>query len=145
MELYWDIDEGKIDSTDFFHLLLKYFPDATTFFAEGTIIENDVAECYKKHFEDGDFLPGSQTIFPKSKKFRCRFSETFINEIADLSEIHAEPELLDHLFLYKNDKPILLWHDAFANAILVSQSVPEDVISGFASELDLKYGKAHFG
>jgi hypothetical protein len=145
MELYWDIDEGKIDSTVFFRLLLKYFPDATTFFAEGTVIETDVVECYKRHIEDGGFLPGAQTIFPRSKKFRCKFSEAFINEIADLSELHAEPELLDHLFLYKDDKPILLWHDAFANAILVSRSVSEDVISSFASELGLKYGEANFG
>ena len=145
MNEYWGIDEGKVDSSLFFRLLPKYFLHATTFYAEGTSISLDVIECYTKHLENGEHLPGTQTLFPRSKKFRCSFSPEFMASLALLAEQHAEPELLDHLFLYKGDEPLLEWHDAFANAILISRNVPESIVSGLAKELGLKYGKAGFG
>lgn len=46
MNDYWDIDEGKVDSSLFFRLLAKYFPNATTFYAEGTSISPDVVDFY---------------------------------------------------------------------------------------------------
>lgn len=83
-------------------------------------------------------------MFPRSKKFRCSASSKFMESLADLAEHHAEPELLDHLFLYKTDEPLLEWHDAFANAILIPGKVPESIVAGFAKELGLDYGKAKF-
>lgn len=144
MKSYWEIEEGRIDSTAFFKLLLKYFPHATTFFAEGTSIEQDVRECYRSYAEEGAFLPGEQTAWPRSEKFRCEFTERLINELASLSERHAEPELLDHLFVYKDNEPLLEWHDAFDNVILISRSIHEEVVSGFAHELGLNYTEAAF-
>jgi hypothetical protein len=145
MNKYWGIEEGKVDGSQFFRLLPKYFPEATTFYAEGTSISRDLIEFYKMNFEDGDFLPRRQTIFPRSKKFRCASSHNFMNCLADLAEHHAEPELLDHLFLYKDEEPLIEWHDAFANAILISRKVSETIVAGFANELGLNYGKVDFG
>lgn len=142
MSEYWEIDQGKVDSTEFFRVLPKYFPDATTFYAEGTSISEDIVECYKSHLEEGSYLPGRQTIMPKSEKYRCKFSKEFIEKLVSLSEHHAEPELLDHLSLYKNDEPLLEWHDAFANIILVPKSVEEDIVGRFASHFGLSYETA---
>ena len=90
---------------------------------------------------DGKHLSGAQTILPISKKFRCRFSQQLMARLAALAQIHAEPELLDHLALYKKDEEILFWHDAFANVFLVSRTVPESVVSKFAAELGLGSGE----
>ena len=114
------------------------FLGSTSFFAEGTVISEDVIECYKKHFEEGD-LPGAQTILPKSGKYRCKFSMGLMEELAVLSERHAEPELLDHLSLYKGNEPLLEWHDAFANIILVPRTVGEENVRKFASHFGLGY------
>ncbi len=142
MSKYWEIEEGEVDSTEFFRVLPAYFQDATTFYAEGTSISEDVIQCYKSHSEEGDHLPGSQTIFPRSGKYRCKFSAKLMEELASLAERHAEPEMLDHLSLYKGNEPLLEWHDAFANIILVPQTVAEEKVSSFASHLGLKYGVA---
>ena len=142
MSRYWEIDQGKVDSTEFFRVLPEYFPGATTFFAEGTSISEDVIECYKAHFEEGDYLPGAQTIFPKSGKYRCKFSKELIEELMSLSERHAEPELLDHLSIYKNNEPLMEWHDAFANIILVPKTVDEENVRKFASHFGLGYDEA---
>jgi len=144
MTKYWDIDEGSVDSTTFFSMVHKYFSDATTIYIEGTSIEKDVIELYQRHVEDGDFLPSRQTIWPRSKCFRCKLSEEFINEISQLSQNHAEPELMDHLSVYKGGQAILEWHDAFSNAMLLSKSIPEQTIAAFSKELGLKYGEAKF-
>jgi hypothetical protein len=139
MSRYWEIDQGKVDGSDFFRSLPTYFPDATSFFAEGTSISEGVIECYKKYFEGGAYLPGAQTIWPKSGKYRCKFSKELMEELAALSERHAEPELLDHLSLYKGKEPLLEWHDAFANIILVPRTVTEEVVRKFASHFGLGY------
>ena len=145
MNEYWDIDQGEIDSSLFFRLMAKYFPDVTTFYAEGTGISPDVIEYYERHLDEGEYLPRRQTVFPRSRRFRCSFSPEFMAGLTRLAEHHAEPELLDHLFLYKGNDPLLEWHDAFANAILISRKVPESIVSGLAKELGLNYGKADFG
>jgi hypothetical protein len=72
----WQSETGRVDSVRFFEALWTHFPDATTFYAEGTSIAGDVKGCYRLHQEEGDYLPATQTIFPRSDKFRCRFSSS---------------------------------------------------------------------
>lgn len=144
MNGYWDIEGGRVDSTYFFKLVLSHFGDATVVFVEGTTINSDVLDCYKRHLGKGKYLPGKQTIWPVSKRFGCLFSESLMNELSQLSLTHAESELMDHFFVYEGDHAILEWHDAFANAILISKSIPEEIVASFASELGLEYGEATF-
>lgn len=141
MNKFWEIQEGKVDPSVFFKILIRYFPDATTLFLEGTVIADDVKKCYVKHLETGNYLPGSQTIFPKSNGFRCAFSSGLMDEMALLAEQHSEPELLDHLFLYKGNDSLLEWHDAFANIILLPCSIPEETVSKLSKELGLEFEK----
>ena len=145
MGKYWEIKEGKVDSARFFEALWRRFPEATTLYVEGGSIAPDVKDCYRSHREDGDYLPGAQTIFPRSEKFRCRFSANLVDALAALAEQHAEPELLDHLTLYRDSEELLVWHDAFANLILVSRTVPESVASSFAADLGLEYSSSRAG
>jgi hypothetical protein len=141
MAKYWELDEGKeqVDSARFFDALWKHFPEATTFYAEGTSIARDVKAFYRLHAEEGKYLPRAQTLFPRSAKFRCRISADFAAALSGLAQGHAEQELLDHLVVYKGPEELLFWHDAFANVLLVARSVPEDVVRAFAADLGLPY------
>jgi hypothetical protein len=147
MGKYWELDEGpdKVDSARFFHALWKHFPEATTFYAEGTSIAPDVKDCYRRHAEEGEYLPESQTLWPRSAKFRCRFSAKFMSALSGLAEAHAERELLDHLMVYKGADEVIFWHDAFANVLLVARSVPDTVARAFATDLGLPYGRGQAG
>ncbi|SRR5712691_4036116 len=113
MSEFWEIEEGKVDSARFFKALPKYFPEATTFYAEGTVISDDVRKCYETHREEGKYLPQTQTLFLLSKKFRCKFSTSFMNELSGLAQHHVEPELLHHMSLYRGTEEVVFWHDAF--------------------------------
>jgi hypothetical protein len=136
---YWKIEEGRVDSARFFEALWRHFPDATTFYAEGCAIARDVRDCYTANQEDGGYLPATQTILPRSEKFRCRFSGSLTAALSALAETHAEPELLDHLALYKGSTELLSWPDAFGNVLLVSRAVPEEVVAALAADLGLGY------
>jgi len=98
MGTHWEIDEGRVDSAQFFEALWTHFPQATTFFAEGTSIARDVKDCYVRHADEGPYLPAAQTLFPRASRFRC-FSPSVTSELSSLAQRHAEPELLDHLAL----------------------------------------------
>jgi len=145
MGKYWEISEGRVDSARFFETLWRRFPEATTFYVEGASIARDVRECYRIHREEGEYLPRAQTLVPRSDKFRCRFSANLMGALSALAERHAEPELHDHLVLYRHSEELLVWHDAFANSLLVSRTVPESVVSPFAADLGLRYNSARAG
>jgi hypothetical protein len=89
-------------------------------------------------------LPGASTIWPASKKFRCSFQSKLFYELAVLAENHAEPEILDHLYIYQDTKPLLEWHDAFSNAMLLSPILSEESVFNFAKTLGLTHAKASF-
>jgi hypothetical protein len=59
--------------------------------------------------------------------------------LADLAEKHAEPELLDHLFVYAGSKVLLEFPDAFASRCpaLISVDNDEQSIRNFAAMLGL--------
>lgn len=136
MENNYLISEG-VDSSKFFKALANYFQDATTLFIEGDSIANEVMNLYKENIEKGDYLPRSGTTFPRSIKIRCKYSVEFMNELACIADKHAEPELCDHLHLYKNNKPLIEWMDAFLDSILVSQEIPKETIDRFSAAIKL--------
>ncbi len=141
----WEITKGKVDSARFFETLWKRFPEATTLYVEGDSIARDVTDRYRTHREEGEYLPRAQTIFPRSDKFRCRFSAGLVHALSALANSHAEPELLDHLALYRDSEELLVWHDAFTDVLLVSLTVPEGVVSLFAADLGLGYSSSPAG
>jgi len=135
----WDIDEGHIDTEVFFGILPKCLPDASTIFFEGTFIADEVKGCLSRHAEAGKHLPGRQTLWPMSTLYRCKFSQRLCDEMQELSSRHAQPELCDHLSIYRGEEEVLAFHDFGANHIYVAGSVPEQAVSSFASALGLKY------
>ena len=136
---YWELDGDGIDSTAFFRALPEAFPEATAFFAEGTVIDAEVEACLASHAQPGDFLPGANTIRPVSRKFRCSFSPQLCEALAALSLRHAEPEMMDHVFLYRHSEALVYWHDAFSHAMWLSGLLPEERIGFLAGRLGRRY------
>jgi hypothetical protein len=140
----WDIDEGITDAARFFALVPELFPDATLFFAEGSSISSAAEQCYASFASPGPYIPKRQTSFPTSKLFRCAGAPGLFQSLSKLAERSASPELLDHLALYQGDRAVLEWHDAFANAMLLDASVPEQTVAALARAFDRPYGRARF-
>lgn len=137
--IVWELFGDRVDSTVFFLSLPEFFPEATTLYAEGTCITPDVQACLSAHAETGPFLPGANTVWPESMKFGCKFSVTLTESLARLSEVHAEPELMSHVFIYRNEAPLLYWHDAFTEEAWVSGDISESRVSAVAKRWGWEY------
>jgi len=139
MGTYWVIDEGEVDPATFFLALPRHFPEATTFYVEGTSVAPEVRECYTTFSQPDSYLARSETSWPESKKFRCTFSPELFAALAALSKRYALPELLDHFAIYRDRSSLLDWPDAFSNEIFCASSVPETQVSSLAEEFGLSY------
>ena len=140
----WDIEEGIADPERFFALLPSLLPSATLFFAEGNAITRDVEDCYLRFADPGPYIPKRQTLWPRSRLFRCSAEPAFFQALSHLGARHAAPELLDHLSIYEGERALLEWHDAFANAILLDATLPEATVACLAESFGCAYGRARF-
>ena len=136
---HWEM-KGRPDSALFFRHLLAAFPAATTLFVEGTSIARDVDDFLRSAAEPGDYLPARQTLWPRPKQYRLRCNGPSLASLAGLSERHAEPELLDHLFVYDNSKVLLEFSAAFGRdcPAFISVDTDEQRIRSFAAVLGLE-------
>ena len=135
---HWEL-KGRWNSALFFRALPAVFPNATTLFIEGTSMSQGVEAFLRSAAEPGDYLPVRQTIWPRPKQYRLRCDGETLGALADLAERHAEPELLDHLFLYDASNVLVEFPDAFGVdcPAYVSAEADEGNIRGLAAALAL--------
>lgn len=68
------------------------------------------------------------------------FTPENVNGFAEIMEHHATPEGAAHLHVYKDDKILLEWHDAFwDDPMYISEDIAEEKIKQFCEKLSLKY------
>lgn len=96
-----------------------YDEDAATDNRDG---HSAAARSYASFASQGRYLPKRQTLFPIPKLIRCAATPGLFGALSALAQRSAPRALLDHLALYRGDRVILEWHDAFANAMLLDGS-----------------------
>ena len=57
-----------------------------------------------------------------------------LDELAQIMDHHAEPELAIHFHIYCHGQVLLQWHDAFDDPILVSGAISEEKVRILARE-----------
>lgn len=136
---HWEL-KGQPNSALFLRHLPAALPNATTLFVEGTSFARDVDDFLRSAAEPGECLPKRQTIWPRPKQYRLRFDGPTLAALADLAERHAEPELLDHLFVYDGPTVLLEYPDAFGPdcPALISAAADEQHLRSFAAVLGLE-------
>ena len=140
----WDVSEGIRDPERFFALVPSLFPEAMHLFVEGSSIAPDVRACYARFEEPGPYLPGRQTFWPSSKLYRLKATPELFQSLSTLASRHAYAEILHHLGLYRDTQPLLQWHDAFANAILLDGELREETVAELAGAFGCEYGRVRY-
>ena len=140
----WDIDRGIRNAEKFFRGLPKLFPDANLFIAQGSRIANDVAAFYRRHAPAAPSRPAELSRFTLTPRYFCHCSPEFFLELARFAAKKPREQLLHHLYLYRNGSQLIEWHDAFANALLLSADLPESTIAELANKFGARYGRARF-
>lgn len=65
------------------------------------------------------------TVWPRSSKFHVPASAAIIQRIRDIEAYHAEPEICDHLVVYRDGKVLLTAYDTWDAEVWVSKAVSE--------------------
>jgi hypothetical protein len=136
---HWEL-LGRMDSVRFFRHLAEALPGATTVFLEGTCIAPETDAILRSLSEPGEYLPEPQTLWPKARQYRLPFDAATMGVLAELMEKYAEPEVLEHLFLYRESSILLEFPDAFLRGcpVLISSECDEGRLREFAAKLGTK-------
>ena len=137
---YQELD-GKCDSTVFFDWLGEQELLLTTIFIECRKPKKEFLTLFNEFKEEGDYLPGNQTTWPKTSLFRLRYSRKFCKKIGELSLKYAEFEYIEHFFAYEAGNVVLKWYDAFSSPLLVSNRWPENKIEDIGKRLGMSIGR----
>jgi hypothetical protein len=141
----WDIEDGIRNAESFFRILPKLFPDADLFIAQGSRIDDDVAAFYRQHAPVVPSRPSGLSRFTLTRRYFCVCSPQFFLELARLAAKKPREHLLHHLYLYRDGRQLIEWHDAFANALFLSSDLPETTISALASKFGVRYRRSRSG
>ena len=75
----------------------------------------------------------------RPKAFFIPITRENLRGLGDLTKIHAEPEVCDHLRVYDGETIILSWHDLPSDPIYVASSVDEATLRRFCEALGCRY------
>jgi hypothetical protein len=136
--------KGRANSAVFFRHLHEALPAATTVFIEGTSITPDVDAFLRSAAQPGEYLPERQTLWPRPKQYRIQCDGPVLSALAQLAEQHAEPELMDHLFVYDGPSVLLEFPDAFMrdSVAFIAADTDQQRIRDFAAALGLELSRA---
>ena len=80
------------------------------------------------------------TIWPRPLVFHLPATSENLNELAVCAEKCNECEVAVHLHVYRQDKVLLEWYDAFfKDPMYLSREIAEENLRDFCSELSLRY------
>ena len=112
-------------------------------FIEGTSIAPDVDAFLRSVAQPGEYLPERQTLWPRPKQYRIHCDGPVLMALAQLAEQHAEPELMDHLFVYDGPSVLLEFPDAFMrdSVAFIAADTDQQCIRDFAAALGLELSR----
>jgi len=132
----WEISPA--DLTRFFRELSAFAPAGSVLCLEG----GDAPDVE-------DYLEGRPTAIKnqtnpgflkmRPKIFFMPITSENVRDLADLTEVHAEPEVCSNLQVYDDEKIILSWHDLPFDSLFVVSTIDEAAVRKFSEALGCEY------
>jgi hypothetical protein len=134
----WEL-KGRLDSERFFEAIGSLLPEATTIFLEARPTESVVVLALDRHLQEPVFLPERGTYWPKTAIYQIPFKPAVLELLADFASGHAEPEICEHLHMYRGRECLLQWYDAFFDPVYLAPTVPQERVRHFAETVRARY------
>jgi len=134
-------DEDAVDIgyvTDLYELLLaidEVLPKDAILYLEGTSIVPAVSEFLQASEADETPEVEPNTTWPRPRVFHLPLTGTNLAELRSLADRHAEPEIANHLVVYRGDDVLLWAHDAGNGHVQLSRSLSSEVVERFRAAL----------
>jgi hypothetical protein len=112
--------------------------DDTVLYLEGNHIAPDVRAFLEARPATASTPVKRGTIWPRPKSFHLPLTRANLAGLRELAENHAEPEICDHLVVYRGDRLLLEAYDAGNNTVWVATDLPPDTLAGLRRALGLE-------
>ena len=106
-------------------------PDDAVLNLEGTSIAPDIVGFLEARQTTVRQEVARGTLWPLPATFHLPLENGNLAELRALAERHAEPELCDHLAVYRADQLLLTAHDAGFGEVYLVRSLSEETIRRF--------------
>lgn len=102
---------GRIDTPMVFRGLSDLLPAGSCLRLESISIADDVKALLTENPTEAVLRKKPDTIWPRSEVFHVPATECLLARLVNMADRHAEPEICDHLYVYRDDTVLLSWHD----------------------------------
>ncbi len=138
----WELECPKQDMKAFLVELEYLIPEGSVLYLEGSSVlpKNLKTFLEENTLRDKPKIPKG-TLWPKPIYFHIPIANTKIKELANLTKNLPTFQVAVHIHIYKNDKLLIQWYDAFSDPIFISLDLPEDKIKTFCNKLNINYKK----
>lgn len=110
-------------------------PPGSILYVEGTSVAPDVREFLAARQTDDRVEVSKGTAWPKPAKYHLPLVGDNLRRLRALAERHADPEICDHLVVYKSGRVLLTAYDAGADDVWLRRDLPEDTLRRFREVL----------
>lgn len=124
--------------TDLYKLLRaidEAMPKDAVLYLEGSAIAPDVASFLESRPAQDRREIKANTLWPKPKVFHMPLTGDNLAEVRKLAEKHAEPEVADHVVVYRGEEVLLWAHDAGYGYVRVARDVSESIVQALRDAL----------
>jgi hypothetical protein len=135
---HWELSSPK-DFPSFLLGLPIVFNEADTLYLENGTPPKELMSFFEDRCLTGKPKIPHGTLWPRPKYFHLPIIEDNVKDLATLSDQYAEPQVAVHVHIYRGNKMLLQWFDAFADPMFVSTDIREDQIQRFSEALGIKY------
>ena len=141
MKPQWEL-AGRTTFPDLLRALAGVLPERSVLYFEDGSPSGDLkAFLDRTAMDDGpNVSPG--TLWPEPRVDRIPATAANLDQLADLAEHCAEPELAIHFYVYRDREVLMQWHDAFSDPMFVSkQGFSEEAVRTLCGELSMTYSE----
>ena len=134
----WEVSPSR-DMPAFLRSLIGMIPEDSILYLEGGSPNKEISSYLEERKTSNPSKVEIGTIWPRPICYHVPFTPENVNGLAEIMEHHATPEGAVHLHIYKDNKILLQWYDAFDDPMYISEAIDEEKIKQFCEKLSLKY------
>ncbi|MFB3891492.1 MAG: hypothetical protein ACE15C_05655 [Phycisphaerae bacterium] len=131
---FWSLD-GATTFPAIFRALRNLLPEGSILYLEGGTPDANLRRFFRDHAMATRQRVDRAWLRPAAVSVPA--TPDNLESLAVMGEHLAEPELCIHFHVYRGDRVLLSWHDAFTQPMLLSGDLPEAKVREFAQAVGM--------